>query len=71
MTTTIKTRVRLLELRMPKPIREVFRIVCKGAKPTPKEQAQIDAAEREGKFVIARLIVKPKHDEQGAIHGNN
>lgn len=69
MATAIENRIRRLELRKPSAIRQVLRIVCKGATPTPEEQARIDAASDKGIYVIVRLIVKPPQRSE-VPHGN-
>ena len=53
----IEQRIAALEQQAVNVSRQVFRIVCAGATPTPEEQAQIDDAEGRGMFVICRLIV--------------
>ncbi len=55
---TLESRIEVLEKNSAKGAREVFRIVCAGATPTPEEQAQIDEANQRGAFVICRLIVE-------------
>ena len=59
MANNLETRITALEQNAVYVARKVFRIVCKGATPTPEEQAQIDDAEKCGMFVICRLIVDP------------
>lgn len=59
MATNLTSRITALEQKTTK-LPKAFRIICKGATPTPKEQAQIDEAEERGEFVICRLIVAPK-----------
>lgn len=57
MANNLETRIKVLEQNAVYVARKVFRIVCKGATPTPEEQAQIDEADARGDFVICRLIV--------------
>ena len=59
MANNLTSRITALEQKTVKLIPEVFRIICKGATPTPEEQAQIDEADARGDFVICRLIVTP------------
>lgn len=59
MANNLTSRITALEQKAGKRNPEVFRIICKGATPTPKEQAQIDEAEERGEFVICRLIITP------------
>lgn len=64
MAANLLTRITALEQKIVK-LPKAFRIICKGATPTPDEQQQIDEAEARGEFVICRLIVKPpKYDQQ-------
>lgn len=56
---TIEQRIATLEQQAVNVARQVFRIVCAGATPSPEEQEQIDDAEERGMFVICRLIVSP------------
>jgi len=58
MANNLTSRITALELKTAKPPK-AFGIICKGAIPTPEEQAQIDEAEARGEFVICRLIVAP------------
>ena len=53
----IEQRIAALEQQAVNVSRQVFRIVCAGATPTPEEQAQMDDADERGMFVICRLIV--------------
>lgn len=57
MANNLISRITALEQKTVKLIPEVFRIICRGATPTPEEQVQIDEAEVRGMFVICRLIV--------------
>lgn len=67
---TIKQRIVALE-QQANVARQVFRVVCAGAIPTPEEQAQIDDAEERGMNVICRLIVSPLETISiGGKHGN-
>jgi hypothetical protein len=60
--SNLSTRVSALEQNQLKVIPECFTIICEGEIPTPEEQAQIDEAEAQGKFVLCYLIVDPpKH----------
>ena len=59
MGSNLTNRVTALENKIVKPEPEFFCIICEGAKPIPKEQAQIDEAKARGMFVICRLIVDP------------
>lgn len=59
---TLEQRLTKLEDKSFKPSNIVTSIICEGETPTPEEQAQIDAAEARGDFVIVRLIVTPKHN---------
>lgn len=56
MANNLTSRITALEQKTGIPPK-VFHIICKGATPTPEEQAQIDDAEARGMFVICRLIV--------------
>lgn len=58
MINKLLTRITALERKTAK-LPNIFSIVCRGAKPTPEEQEQIDEAEKRGEFVICRLIVTP------------
>lgn len=53
----LNQRIAELEKKFVKAFPIVVRFVCKGATPTPEEQARIDEAERLGQFVIVRLII--------------
>jgi hypothetical protein len=55
----LSTRVSALEQNQLKVIPECFTIICEGEIPTPEEQAQIDEAEAQGKFVVCWLPVTP------------
>lgn len=60
MANNLISRITALEQKTAKLIPEVFfRIICRGATPTPEDQVQIDEAEERGEFVICRLIVAP------------
>ena len=59
MANNLTSRITALEQKTVKLIPEVFSIICKGATPTPEEQAQIDEADARGGFVICHLIVTP------------
>ncbi|MFZ2537975.1 MAG: hypothetical protein WAX04_03625 [Oscillospiraceae bacterium] len=56
---TLEQRLTKLEVMSFKPSDIVTRIMCKGATPTPEEQAQIDEADKLGGFVIVRAIISP------------
>lgn len=61
MANNLETRITVLEQKAVYVARKVFRIVCKGATPTPDEQAQIDEARTKGaNLFIIRLIVDAK-----------
>lgn len=56
MAHNLTGRIAALEQKSVKPPK-VFRIICKGATPTPEEQAQIDNAREGGaNLFIIRLI---------------
>jgi len=60
MAINLTSRIAALEKKAVNLIPKVFfRIICKGATPTPEERAQIDEAEARDEFVICRVIVKP------------
>lgn len=57
MANNLTSRITALEQKTVKLVPEVFRIICKGATPTPEEQAQIEDARASGaNFFIIRLI---------------
>lgn len=58
MAANLLTRITALEQKTVK-LPKVFRVICKGAEPTPEEWAQINEAEAQGYFVIYHTIVKP------------
>jgi hypothetical protein len=61
--SNLSPRVSALEQNQPKAIQECFTIICEGEIPTPDEQAQIDEAEAQGKFVVCyRIIDPPKYE---------
>jgi len=60
MANNLTSRITALEQKTVKLIPEVFfRIICKGAIPTPEEQAQINEAEARDEFVICRVMIAP------------
>lgn len=62
MANNLETRITALERNAVYVVRKVFRIVCKGATPTPEEQAQINDARADGAnlFIIRLIVSHPK-----------
>ena len=59
MAHNLESRITALEKKTVVGYPKVFRIICKGATPTPEEQAQIAEAEARGLFVVCILSIEP------------
>ena len=59
MANNLESRITALEKKTGTGCPKVVMIICKGATPTPEEQAQIAEAEARGLFVVCILSIEP------------